>query len=125
MTVRMILFPLGRKAAIAAKKMQALQPLVAEIREKYKGENEKILKEQQALYRRHKVSMFGGCLPALIQLPIFIGLWQTLNNSVALRHASFLWIQNLAAPDMLFKFPIKVPWPAGSISTSCRSWWSG
>ena len=50
----------------------------------------------------------SGCIPALIQLPIFVGLWQALNTSVALRHASFLWINDLAAPDMLFRFPIEV-----------------
>ncbi len=107
--VRLGLFPLGRKTAMNAKKMQALQPQIQELKEKYKGENEKIFKEQQALFRRNKVSMFGGCLTAVIQLPIFMGLWQALNNSVALRHAPFLWIQNLAAPDMLFQFPVKLP----------------
>ena len=107
--VRLMLFPLGRKTAINAKKMQALQPLINELKEKYKGQTEVIFKEQQALFRKHKVSMLGGCLTAIIQLPIFMGLWQALNNSVALRHSSFLWIQNLAAPDMLFRFPGTVP----------------
>ena len=107
--VRLILFPLGRKTALNAKKMQALQPQINELKEKYKGENEKIFKEQQLLFRRNKVSMFGGCLTAVIQLPIFMGLWQALNNSVSLRHAPFLWIQNLAAPDMLFEFPVELP----------------
>jgi len=107
--VRLMLFPLGRKTAINAKKMQALQPLINELKEKYKGQTEVIFKEQQALFRRHKVSMLGGCLTAIIQLPIFMGLWQALNNSVALRQAKFLWIQNLAAPDMLFRFPGTVP----------------
>lgn len=103
--VRMIMFPLGRKQAVAAKKMQDLQPLLKEIQEKYKDDKERQTKETFALYKRHGVNPVGGCLPALIQLPIFVGLWQALNNSVHLRHASFLYIQNLAAPDMLFKFP--------------------
>ncbi|WP_406697564.1 YidC/Oxa1 family insertase periplasmic-domain containing protein [Singulisphaera sp. Ch08] len=103
--VRMIMFPLGRKQALAAKKMQDLQPLLKEIQEKYKDDKERQTKETFALYKRHGVNPVGGCLPALIQLPIFVGLWQALNNSVHLRHASFLYIQNLAAPDMLFKFP--------------------
>ena len=104
-TVRMILFPLSRKQAISAKKMQDLQPKMQEIKEKYKDDKEKLTKEQFALFKANKVNPMGGCLLALIQLPIFVGLWQALNNSVKLRHASFLWIDNLSAPDMLFKFP--------------------
>jgi YidC/Oxa1 family membrane protein insertase len=109
MTVRLILFPLGRKQAAMAKKMQDLQPHLAALKEKCGDDKEKMAKEQWALYREHKVNPMGGCLPALIQLPILIGLWQALNNSVVLRHSSFLWIRNLAAPDMLFKFPFPIP----------------
>ena len=105
--VRMLMFPLGRKQAMSAKKMQDLQPHMKEIQEKYKDDKERQTKETWALYRKHGVNPLGGCLPALVQLPIFVGLWQALNNSVHLRHASFLWIQNLAAPDMLFRFPIE------------------
>lgn len=107
--VRLILFPVGRKAAIVSKKMQDLQPRMAELKEKYKNDQQKLMKETQALYKEAGVNPLAGCLPALIQLPIFMGLWQALNNSVSLRHASFLWIDNLAAPDMLFKFPVKIP----------------
>lgn len=104
--VRLCLFPLSRKQAIMAKKMQDLQPLMMEVRDKYKDDKEKQMRETLALQKRHGVNMFGGCLPALIQVPIFIGLWQALNNSVSLRHEPFvLWIRNLAAPDMLFRFP--------------------
>jgi YidC/Oxa1 family membrane protein insertase len=108
--VRLCLFPLSRKQAIMAKKMQEIQPLVNELKEKYKDDKEKFTREWMDLQRRHNVNMFGGCLPALIQLPIFIGLWQALNNSVSLRQAPFIfWIQNLAAPDMLFRIPIRIP----------------
>jgi len=107
--VRMIMFPIGRKQALSAQKMQALQPHLKEIQEKYKEDKERQTRETFALYKRHGVNPVGGCLPALIQLPIFVGLWQALNNSVRLRHASFLYIENLAAPDMLFKFPTEVP----------------
>jgi YidC/Oxa1 family membrane protein insertase len=107
--VRMIMFPLGRKQALAAKKMQDLQPHMKEIQEKYKDNKEQQTKEVWALYRKHGVNPLGGCLPALIQLPIFVGLWQALNNSVHLRHASFLYIKDLAAPDMLFRLPMEVP----------------
>ena len=110
--VRMLMFPLGRKQAMAAKKMQELQPLLKEIQEKYKNDREKQGRETMALYKKHGVNPLGGCLPALIQLPIFVGLWQALNTSVNLRQAPFLYIRDLAAPDMLFKFPygFEVPW---------------
>ena len=113
--VRALMFPLGRKQALAAKKMQELQPLLKDIQQKYKDDKEKQTKETFALYKKHGVNPVGGCLPALIQLPIFVGLWQALNTSVALRHATFVelgpvhWIRDLAAPDMLFRFPIEVP----------------
>jgi YidC/Oxa1 family membrane protein insertase len=109
LTVRLLMFPIGRKQAIAAKKMQDLQPYLKEIQEKYKDDKEQQTRETWNLYKKHKVNPLGGCLPALIQLPIFVGLWQALNNSVHLRHASFLWIENLAAPDMLFRFPWTLP----------------
>ncbi len=110
--VRMVMFPLGRKQAMAAKKMQDLQPLLKEIQEKYKDDKEKQTRETMALYKKHGVNPLGGCLPALIQLPIFVGLWQALNTSVHLRHATFLYIHDLAAPDMLFRFPynVEIPW---------------
>ncbi len=113
--VRALMFPLGRKQALAAKKMQELQPLLKEIQQKYKDDKEKQTKETFALYKKHGVNPVGGCLPALIQLPIFVGLWQALNSSVALRHATFLdfgrftFIRDLAAPDMLFRFPFEIP----------------
>jgi YidC/Oxa1 family membrane protein insertase len=107
--VRLCMFPLGRKQAYTAKRMQDLQPLLKEIQEKYKDDKEQQTRETFALYKRHKVNPMSGCLPALVQLPIFVGLWQALNTSVHLRQASFLYIQNLAAPDMLFRFPVEVP----------------
>jgi YidC/Oxa1 family membrane protein insertase len=108
--VRLCLFPLSRKMAKSAAKMQQLSPALKEIQEKYKDDKERATRETFALYKEHKVNPVGGCLPALIQMPILVGLWQALNNSVKLRHAPFLWIDNLAAPDMLFKMPFEVPW---------------
>ncbi len=109
MLVRGLMFPLGRKQALSAQKMQSLQPLLKELQEKYKDDKEKLTKETFALYGRHGVNPVSGCLPALIQLPIFVGLWQALNTSFPLRHATFLWIRDLAAPDMLFHVPFTIP----------------
>ena len=103
--VRGLMFPIGRKQALAAQRMQQLQPHLKELQDKYKDDKERLTKETFALYKKHGVNPVAGCLPALIQLPIFVGLWQALNTSFALRHAPFLWIHDLAAPDMLFRFP--------------------
>jgi YidC/Oxa1 family membrane protein insertase len=108
-TVRLLMFPIGRKQALISKKMQELQPHLAAIKEKHKDDKERQTKETLELYRAHGFNPAAGCLPALIQLPIFVGLWQALNNSVALRHSTFLYIKNLAAPDMLFTFPTDLP----------------
>ncbi|MHB1560890.1 MAG: YidC/Oxa1 family insertase periplasmic-domain containing protein, partial [Isosphaeraceae bacterium] len=107
--VRAGMFPLGRKQALAAQKMQLLQPKLKEIQEKHKEDKERLTKETFALYKRYGVNPMGGCLPALIQLPIFVGLWQAINTHTPLRHATFLWIRDLAAPDMLFRFPGELP----------------
>jgi YidC/Oxa1 family membrane protein insertase len=107
--VRLCLFPLGRKMARSAQKMQQLAPLLKELQAKYKDDKEKLGREQLALYKKYGVNPVGGCLPALIQMPILVGLWQALNNSVKLRHAPFLWIDNLAAPDMLFDMHFEMP----------------
>src|SRR5206468_7016245 len=107
--VKLLMFPLGRKQALMAQRMQALQPLLKEIQEKYKDDKERQTRETLALYKKHGANPVSGCLPALIQLPIFVGLWQALNTSFPLRHESFLWIRDLAAPDMLFHFPVEIP----------------
>jgi YidC/Oxa1 family membrane protein insertase len=109
LVVKLLMFPLGRKQALMAQRTQAIQPYLKEIQEKYKDDKERQTKETLALYKKHGVNPVSGCLPALIQLPIFVGLWQALNTSVALRHSPFLWINDLAAPDMLFRFPFEVP----------------
>ena len=106
--VKLVMFPLGRKQALMAQRTQELQPYLKEIQEKYKDDRERLTRETLALYKRHGVNPVSGCLPALIQLPIFVGLWQALNASVALRHSPFLWIHDLSAPDMLFRFPFEI-----------------
>ena len=107
--VRGLMFPIGRKQALAAQKMQQLQPHLKELQEQFKEDKERLTKETFALYKKHGVNPVAGCLPALIQLPIFVGLWQALNTSFPLRQAPFLWIRDLAAPDMLFRFPAELP----------------
>ena len=75
---------------------------MAEIREKHKNDSEKLNKEMMKLYQEHKINPFAGCLPILIQIPIFFGLYTAFQTTVELRLQSFLWIPDLAAPDTLF-----------------------
>lgn len=122
--VRLCMFPLSRKQALNAQKMQELQPEIKKITEKYKGDMEKRSKALQELYRKQKYNPLAGCLPLFIQLPIFIGLYRALMTDVALRQAplissSFSWANNLAAPDMLWRWDKAIPIP---FLTSTSGW---
>ena len=107
--VRGLLMPISLKTAQQGKKMKAMQPEIAKLTEKYGDDKEGLMKAQMQLYRDHDFNMLGGCLPVLLQFPIFIGLYQALYNAIDLRLASFLWIDNLAAPDHLFRMPFSLP----------------
>lgn len=107
--VRCCLFPLSRKQAISAARMKELQPKIAELKQKYGEDKEKMAKAQMELWRKHNINPLGGCLPLFFQLPVFIGLYTCLNTAVDLRLSSFLWIDNLAAPDALFRMPFALP----------------
>ncbi len=107
--VRGSMYPVSLKQAAGAKKMKELQPKIAELRKKYANDKEKMARAQMELFSKHNYNPFAGCLPIFLQLPIFIGLYQALNNAVDLRMARFLWIDNLAAPDALFALPFVVP----------------
>ncbi len=90
--------------------MRKLQPLMQEIREKYKDDKARINQETMALYRTYKVNPMGGCLPMLIQMPVFFALYRMLYQAIELRHAPFFgWINDLSAPDRLFNFSFKIP----------------
>jgi len=109
--VRVGLFPLNQKSYKSMKEMQALQPLVTELKEKHKNNPQDMNKKMMALYKTHKVNPMGGCLPIAFQMPIFIALFQALRNAVELRGAHFLWIVDLSEPDRLFTLttPINLP----------------
>ena len=107
--VRSCLYPLSRKQALGAKKMKELSPKLTEIKKKYAKDKERQAREQMELFRKHNYNPLAGCLPLLLQFPIFISLYTALGSSVDLRLASFLWIDNLAAPDNLFTLPFALP----------------
>ncbi len=101
--VRIPFIPLVNKSQKSMKKMQDIQPRMAEIREKYKKDPQKMQQEMMQLYKTHKVNPIGGCLPILLQIPVFFALYKILLISIELRQAPFmLWIQDLSAPDTLF-----------------------
>ncbi len=104
--VRVCMFPMSRKQALGAQKMQELQPEIKKIQEKYKKDMEARSKAQQELFRKHNYNPLSGCLVLFIQLPIFVGLYRSLMVDVELRDAPLIresvrWCSNLAAPDML------------------------
>lgn len=100
-------YPLTQKSHKSMQAMQVLQPKMQAIKERYKNNPQKINQETMDLYKKHGVNPVGGCLPMLIQIPIFIALYNALASSVELWHAPFaLWISDLSAPDTLFSIPI-------------------
>ena len=109
--IKGIFWPLTQKSYRSMKEMQKLQPLMAKIREKYKGDKQLMNKELMSLYKTYKVNPMGGCLPMVIQIPVFFALFRILGTSIELRHAPFLlWINDLSAPDRLFRLPFEIPY---------------
>ena len=105
--IRIAFFPLATKQFRSMKEMQRLQPLLQELREKYKEDRERLNQETMQLFRTHKVNPLGGCLPIVVQIPVFFALYQALLNSIALRQAPFaLWLKDLSAPDPTYIAPI-------------------
>ncbi len=105
--IKIIFWPLGNKSYKSMKEMQKLQPKMNELREKYKNDKARLNQEVMQLYKSHKVNPMGGCLPMLIQIPVFFGLYKTLLYSIELRHAPFMfWIQDLSAKDPYYITPI-------------------
>ena len=105
--IKIILWPLGSKSYKSMSEMKRIQPLMKEIREKYKNDKKKMNEEVMGLYRTYKINPLGGCLPMLVQLPVFFALYRMLYQAIELRHAPFfLWIDDLSAPDRLGRFAV-------------------
>jgi YidC/Oxa1 family membrane protein insertase len=105
--VKIIFWPLGNMSYKSMNAMKKLQPKIEALKEKYKNDQSKIGQETMALYREHKVNPFSGCLPILIQIPVFFGLYKALMYSIELRHSPFFfWIQDLSAKDPYYITPI-------------------
>jgi len=104
--VRLVTAPLTQKQMKSMERMRKLSPKLNELKEKYADDRQKQSEEMMKLYRQEGVNPLGGCLPMLLQLPVFIGLFYALRSSIQLRQAPFVaWIDDLSAPDALFDIP--------------------
>jgi YidC/Oxa1 family membrane protein insertase len=100
--IKLAFFKLTHNQQVSMKRMQALQPQMQEIRTKYKKDPQRMQREIMELYKRNKVNPMMGCLPMVVQIPVFLALYNVLLNAIELRHAPFLYLHDLAAPDALF-----------------------
>ncbi len=108
--VKAILWPIQNKANKSARQMSALSPKMQELREKYKDDPTRMNQELMKLYKDYGINPVGGCLPMVIQIPIFFGLFTMLRQAVELRNSSFLWIRDLSQPDTVAHIP-GIGWP--------------
>ena len=104
----MLFMPLTRVSFMSMRRMQLVQPEATRLREKHKDNPAKLNEETMALYKKHKVNPMGGCLPMLLQMPIFMGLYVSLSKAPELLGGSFLWVKDLASPDVI-KLPLALP----------------
>lgn len=101
--LKALFWPITQKGLKSMKNMQKLQPKMVKIKEKYKDDSARMNKEVMNLYKTYKVNPLGGCLPMVLQIPVFFSLYKVLLQSIELRHAPFmLWITDLSAPDRLY-----------------------
>jgi YidC/Oxa1 family membrane protein insertase len=94
----------------SSQRMQEIQPILKQLKDKYKSDPQRMNAETMALYKKYKINPLGGCLPMLLQIPIFWGMFNALRNAIELKGAPFmLWISDLSQPDVLFEFPFTIP----------------
>ena len=103
--IKLLFWPLTAASTRSMKRMQALAPELKVLKEKYKDDQQKFVQKQMELWKKNKVSPMSGCLPMLIQTPIFIGFYTMIRSAIELRGAHFLWVADLSKPDTLFMIP--------------------
>ena len=109
--VKIVVYPLTKKSYRSMKEMSKLQPLMAELKEKYKGDSQRYQKETMKLYKEHKINPLGGCVPVLLQLPLLGALFIVFRSTIQLRGAVFIpgWIDDLSRGDTLATLPFSLP----------------
>ncbi len=106
-SIKLLFVPLTHKSYVSMRGMQELQPKVTALQKKYKDDRQKLQQELMELYRKHKVNPLGGCLPMVLQIPVFIALFNIFYTTIELRHAPFvLWIKDLSDKDPYYILPI-------------------
>jgi YidC/Oxa1 family membrane protein insertase len=108
--IKSLLWPMQNKATRSMKRMSLLQPEMQKIRDKYKDDPTRMNTEVMKLYKDYGVNPLSGCLPMLVQIPIFFGFYNMLGKAVELRNSKFLWVQDLSQPDTVWHLPA-VGWP--------------
>lgn len=114
--VKLLTWPLQTKSYDSMQRMQKLQPELKKLQEQFKNDPRRLQHEQMLLYRKHGVNPLGGCLPILLQIPIFIALYQALSNAIELWGASFWWIKDLSLPDTVAHLPFALPFLGSAIN---------
>jgi YidC/Oxa1 family membrane protein insertase len=105
--IKLLFWPLTHKSFASMKAMQKLQPEMQKLRDKFKNDKERLNRELMELYKTHRVNPLGGCLPMLVQIPVFFALYKVLLDSIALRQAPFmLWLTDLSAKDPYYITPL-------------------
>lgn len=103
--IKLLFWPLTQASTRSMKRMQALQPQMKAIQEKYKEDPARMNRKMMEFMRENKVSPLGGCLPMVLQMPVFIGFFYMIRSAIELRGAAFLWVADLSRPDTLFMIP--------------------
>lgn len=108
--IKIVVYPLTKKSYESTQKMQAVQPQLNALKEKYKNDQKKMSQAQMALFKEHGVNPLGGCFPILLQMPLLFSLFQVFRSTIELRGAPFvLWIKDLSSPDSIVDLPFTIP----------------
>ena len=108
--IKILVYPLTKKSYESTQRMQAVQPQLNALKEKYKNDQKKMSQAQMALFKEHGVNPLGGCFPILLQMPLLISLFQVFRSTIELRGAPFvLWIKDLSSPDSVVDLPFSLP----------------
>jgi YidC/Oxa1 family membrane protein insertase len=107
---KLLFYPLTKSSTQSMKRMQEVQPKLQKLREKFKDEPQRLNSEMLRIYREEKINPLGGCLPLLVQMPVFYALFTILRKTIELRQANFAWwMDDLSQPDALFQLPVSLP----------------
>jgi len=109
LVIRSAMWPLQNKSTRAMKRMAKLQPEMQKLKEKYPDDPHKMNQEMMKMYREYGINPIGGCLPLVVQIPIFFGFYRMLQFAVELRQAEFLWVDDLSQPDTVARLPFSLP----------------